>query len=209
MSEPYPFIRLLGDLRRDHEKKGNGVCTIFLMDLDDFHSKIAGPLDSETKLALLGSVFDWVTRHLPDRPTVYRHGRDSLLATYWDQPLNTVLPKLSDWYPKFTATPFHAKRGPAVRFTFTGAVAEFPLQGQILEEVVREAEDAVFEGKEAGKNRILVATPRRMVTKTSHYTKLQLRRLSRLADTVGVSDAQLLREALDDLIRKYEDTRGA
>jgi hypothetical protein len=44
-----------------------------------------------------------------------------------------------------------------------------------------------------------------MITKTSHYTGTQLKRLRELAEAVGKSDAILLREALDDLLKKYND----
>jgi hypothetical protein len=40
-----------------------------------------------------------------------------------------------------------------------------------------------------------------MITKTSHYTATQLERLRTLAKTVSQSDAILLREALDDLLK--------
>ena len=41
-----------------------------------------------------------------------------------------------------------------------------------------------------------------MVTKTTHYTQGQLEGLSRLAKREGLNEATLLREALDDLLRK-------
>jgi len=44
-----------------------------------------------------------------------------------------------------------------------------------------------------------------MVTKTSHYTHEQLERLSKLAKEEGVGEVVLLREALDDLLKKYDD----
>jgi hypothetical protein len=43
-----------------------------------------------------------------------------------------------------------------------------------------------------------------MVTKTSHYAPGQLSKLRELATMKGVGDAALLREALDDLLRKYD-----
>jgi hypothetical protein len=42
-----------------------------------------------------------------------------------------------------------------------------------------------------------------MVTKTSHYTQGQLAGLARLAKRMGAGEAVLLREALDDVLRKY------
>lgn len=43
-----------------------------------------------------------------------------------------------------------------------------------------------------------------MVTKTSHYTQGQLERLAALAKRENLGEAALLREALDDLLRKYD-----
>ncbi len=42
-----------------------------------------------------------------------------------------------------------------------------------------------------------------MVTKTSHYTQGQLLGLRRLSEREGFGEAVLLREALNDLLRKY------
>ncbi|HEC22656.1 MAG TPA: ribbon-helix-helix domain-containing protein, partial [Chloroflexi bacterium] len=43
-----------------------------------------------------------------------------------------------------------------------------------------------------------------MTPKTSHYTPAQLERLKALGRQLGRSEASLLREALDDLLRKYD-----
>lgn len=48
-------------------------------------------------------------------------------------------------------------------------------------------------------------TDARMITKTSHYTATQLERLAQPAKTVKRHEASLLREALDDLLKKYND----
>ena len=42
-----------------------------------------------------------------------------------------------------------------------------------------------------------------MVSKTSHYTQTQLERLTKLAAERQFGEAELLREALDDLLGKY------
>jgi hypothetical protein len=43
-----------------------------------------------------------------------------------------------------------------------------------------------------------------MITKTSHYTYEQLQRLAELAKKEGMGEAILLREGLDDLLKKYD-----
>jgi len=48
-----------------------------------------------------------------------------------------------------------------------------------------------------------------MITKTSYYTQTQLERLSQLAKTTGRNEASILREALDDVLKKYNDRMKA
>ena len=44
--------------------------------------------------------------------------------------------------------------------------------------------------------------------KTSHYTATQLERLAHLAKAIKRTEAVLLREALDDLLKKYNARLG-
>jgi len=87
--------------------------------------------------------------------------------------------------------------------TFSVGIASFPDDGANATELVRKAGDAVYRAKETGRNKVCLAREERMVTKTSHYTQGQLDRLSKLAGREGLGEAILLREALDDLLRKY------
>ena len=65
---------------------------------------------------------------------------------------------------------------------------------------------ALYRAKLAGSNQVLLAFDERMVPKTTHYTETQLERLSNLAEELEVKEARLLREALDDIIKKYKLT---
>jgi len=69
--------------------------------------------------------------------------------------------------------------------------------------VFRKASEALYRAKTGGRNRVCLAREERMVTKTSYYTQGQLAGLSRLAKREGLNEAVMLREALDDLLRKY------
>jgi len=91
-----------------------------------------------------------------------------------------------------------------VKATVSGGVASYGDDGETWVEIVRKAEDALHRTKVGDRNRVCLAREERMVTKTSHFTQGQLKRLSQLAKGSGVTDAALLREALDDLLRKYD-----
>lgn len=189
-------------LSAEHKRHGGGPCTLVLFDLDDFFARVA-PLQDHAREELLESIVRWLKDHMPGTPSVYRHGRDSWVAAYWGIQTNEILRDLYAWHETFSGVEFSTPTAVGKTFTFTAAVAEFPTHGEALRDVLRAVEDTLFQGKSLGKNRILLVTPQKMVTKTSYYTPWQLRRLSHLARRLETTDAQLLREALDDLIWKY------
>jgi len=72
-----------------------------------------------------------------------------------------------------------------------------------VRELIRKADQAFYRAKIFGRNTIRLAYEEKMVPKTSHFTLTQLERLSNLAKRQNRGDAELLREALDDLLIKY------
>jgi predicted signal transduction protein with EAL and GGDEF domain len=86
----------------------------------------------------------------------------------------------------------------------SGGVAEYPTDGGDWESLFRRSDEAMFRAKRQGRNRICLPVSSQMVTKTSHYTQTQLEKLADLAKKTGKTEAHLLREGLDDLLRKYE-----
>jgi hypothetical protein len=91
--------------------------------------------------------------------------------------------------------------------TISIGLATYPDDGGTRQEIVRKADDALFRAKSAGKNRVGLAREEKMVPKTSHFTQGQLERLGSLSAKEGVGEAELLREALDDLLKKYQWSR--
>lgn len=89
------------------------------------------------------------------------------------------------------------------RPTLSAGVATFPDDGATKQEVVRKADDALYRGKSLGRDRVTLAREEKKVPKTTHFTQGQLDRLSALSQREGVGEAELLREALDDLLKKY------
>lgn len=87
--------------------------------------------------------------------------------------------------------------------TISAGVASFPVDGRSVGELIRKADHALYRAKVAGRNQVRLAFEERMVPKTAHFTAIQLERLSKLASERGVSEADLLREAMDELLDKY------
>jgi diguanylate cyclase (GGDEF)-like protein len=86
----------------------------------------------------------------------------------------------------------------------SGGVAEFPADGSNWADLFRKTDEALYRAKRQGRNRICLPASAQMVTKTSHFTQHQLEKLAELGKKTGKSEASLLREALDDLLRKFD-----
>lgn len=90
-----------------------------------------------------------------------------------------------------------------VYFTLSFGVASYPRDAKNVVELFRVADSALFRAKQLGKNRICLSEAESMVLKSNYFTKTQLDRLSRLSKSTDRTEAFLLREALDDLFKKY------
>ncbi len=88
--------------------------------------------------------------------------------------------------------------------SISGGVATFPMDGRTENELLRKASQALYRAKIGARGQIRLAYEERMVPKTAHFTQTQLERLSKLAEEHNVNEADLLREAVDDLLTKYE-----
>lgn len=89
------------------------------------------------------------------------------------------------------------------RLTLSAGLAACPDDGNDESAILTKANEALYRAKVAGPNKVCLAREEKMVTKTSHYTQGQLQGLARLARRMGMGEAVLLREALHDLLRKY------
>ena len=90
------------------------------------------------------------------------------------------------------------------RATATIGVANAPRDAKTAEQLMRKADLALYAAKEQGGNAVGLPPGEDMVLKSSYYSSAQLGRLRALAERAKKKEAVLLREALDDLLRKYE-----
>jgi diguanylate cyclase (GGDEF)-like protein len=95
------------------------------------------------------------------------------------------------------------KETSGIYFTLSFGVASYPRDAKNVVELLRLADSALFKAKNLGKNRICLSESESMALKSNYFTKTQLDRLSKLSKATDRTEAFLLREALDDLFRKY------
>ncbi len=98
---------------------------------------------------------------------------------------------------------------PGHRCTVTIGVANTPRDTrargpEAANELLRRADMALHAAKEQGGDTVGLTPADDMVLKSSYYGAAQLGRLKGLAERMKKKEAALLREALDDLLRKYD-----
>ena len=90
------------------------------------------------------------------------------------------------------------------RCTTSIGVASAPRDAKKAEDLVRKADLALYAAKEQGGDTVALTPEEDMVLRSSYYPAAQLARLRTLAERLKSKESVLLREALDDLIRKYD-----
>lgn len=90
------------------------------------------------------------------------------------------------------------------RCTASIGVAALPRDAKMPEELMRKADLALHAAKEQGGDTVALTPGDEMVLKSSYYGAAQLGRLKALAERHKKKEAVLLREALDDLLKKYD-----
>jgi len=86
----------------------------------------------------------------------------------------------------------------------TVGVANAPRDAKSGEQLMRKADLALYAAKEQGGNAVGLPPAEDMVLKSSYYSAAQLARLKGLAERKKTKEAVLLREALEDVLRKYD-----
>ena len=102
---------------------------------------------------------------------------------------------------------YRSSGGASLQQTISVGVSAFPDDGSRPADILRRADSAMLRAKKNGRNQVILAREEKLIPKTSHYTQAQLEKLSLIAEKEEVGEAVLLREALDDLLKKYDVDR--
>lgn len=178
--------------------------SIVLLDIDWFGkvNKAHGPTIGDEAIACLG---EHLVSSLDGSGTVYRYGGDAFMVLFDGLDKEEAFLQMEGARRTFEGNHRLGAAGETVEvsLTISGGVAAYPDDGSEVPMLVRKCNEALYRAKVRGRNKICIAREEKMVTKTTHYTQGQLEGLSRLAKREGVNEAALLREAIDDLLRKH------
>jgi diguanylate cyclase (GGDEF)-like protein len=200
------YDAFLRDVARDFrraEEEGYSIALV-LLDLDWF-ARVNKEHGSERGDAILQELAQYLCETFKGKGAVYRFGGDALMVLLPATTKEQAFLVAEQAREGFQGT--HAIAGDggkaAIALSVSGGVAAYPDDGSKDTDVIRKANEAVYRAKVSGRNKVCLAREEKMVTKTSHFTQGQLEGLSRLAKREGLNEAVLLREAVDDLLRKY------
>ena len=177
--------------------------SLFLFDLD-YLSQINKNYGREAGDSFMQQATRTIRETMPQNAIPARYGGDEFCVVLPDTRLDDAFTLVEELRRRINALKF--EKWPDMQVTCSIGLAAYPANGNSDVELFREADQALYLAKSTGRNKVaLPLADSRMVTKTSHYTTTQLERLSQLAKAVKRNEAALLREALDDLLKKYSD----
>lgn len=153
------------------------------------------------------SVLHELTRGLQDEfgemALICRYGGDAWSLLWEGMEKEQAFLSLERFREAIAGRPVGLDGDSAVVLSISAGLAASPDDGVRPQDLVNKAHEALYRAKVAGRNRVCMAREEKMVTKTSYYTQGQLMGLRRLAGRMGIKDAELLREALNDLLLKH------
>ena len=103
-----------------------------------------------------------------------------------------------------TKLDYFSTEGKPMAQAISAGVSSYPEDGSRPADIFRRADGALLRAKKSGRNLVCLAREEKLIPKTSHYTHAQLEKLSLISEVINVGEAALLREALDDLLKKYD-----
>lgn len=183
------------------EKDGGGA--LLHIDLDNFHQvnlqagREAGDEVIRTAIALMAKCAG------SDGWKVERIGGDEFALFASGMSLETAFLRADKLRLELNAGMAKAlPKGPKV--TASIGVVAAPRDAKEPLQLFKKADLALWAAKDQGSDTVALSPGDEMTLKSSYYTAAQLGRLRSLAERQKKKESVLLREALDDLLRKYD-----
>ena len=196
-----PTKRLFDATLADTVDDGAGVFSVAFLDIDRFAdvNAASGHTAGDSLLTVLAEIFTRASA--ANGSQIFRIGGDEFSVIMPATEKETAFLALESARSEFEQATSLADVKPHP--TISIGIATYPDDGSTPQEIVRKADDALFRAKSAGRNRVALAREEKKIPKTSHYTQGQLDRLTALSEKQGVGEAELIREAMDILLKQY------
>jgi diguanylate cyclase (GGDEF)-like protein len=180
--------------------------TLVIGDLDiDFFKNLNDQYGRDCGDRILEFVEDVLKKNLPESVKFKRFSDEYFVYTT-DCSLESLFMELQE-IKKTIASSHITYSDKWVTFTISGTVGELNRNAASIEKMMNILSEGLRNSKQAGRNTITFAPMEReqkMILKSSYYLKSELEGLTKLSKILERTESSLLREALDDLLRKYE-----
>ena len=133
--EEYPYSLIMIDMDK-------------LKDINDTYGHAAGDLAIRT-------LAKQIKKNTRIEDTACRYGGDEFLILLHDTPTEVANDRVESWRINLLENPILVK-GQPVTVTFTAGIATFPMHGQTLDEILHQADRALYEAKATGGNCVLM-----------------------------------------------------
>jgi diguanylate cyclase (GGDEF)-like protein len=144
---------------------GNNALSLMILDIDHFkhYNDTNGHLEGDDVLKRIGAILKGAIRE--DTDVVVRYGGEEFVILF-PGATKAVASRLAENIRRAVEThPFkHAARQPMGAVTISGGVASFPEDAKNSVALLRAADQALYEAKAAGRNRIVIASSTYVVT---------------------------------------------
>lgn len=182
------------------ESEGSGA--LLHIDLDNFH-QVNVKAGREAGDKVIRAAIAVLKRWAEDGWKVERVGGDEFALFKAGMPLESAFLRADQLRKDLNAA--LAKEAPkGIQTTVSIGVVAAPRDAKDPMGLFKKADLALFAAKDQGSNTVALAPGDEMTLKSSYYTAPQLGRLKSLAERMKKKESVLLREALDELLRKYD-----
>ena len=181
--------------------KAEQTVSVALIDVNGFHelNQTYGFEAGDRALTVLAEVIKE-----QDSGRIYRIAGDEFAVVMADTPLEQAFLKMEQVRREIEAAVGRFGLPDKRPVTVGIGVAQYPRDAKDADALIRAATSALGYCKEIGSNQVILPLNEEMVMKSCYYTGSSVRRLKVLAERLGKKESLLLREALLDLLRKYE-----
>jgi diguanylate cyclase (GGDEF)-like protein len=186
--------------------RGEGPFSIVVADIDNFknvNTSFGAGIGDEIVKKLV-SIF---ANNLSETDLISRHGDEFniLLVRKGAERSFMEMEEIRRYLSDNTFTFSDGDKKEDVYITLSFGIASCPRDARNVIELFRVADSALFRAKKMGKNKVCLSEAESMVLKSSYLTKTQVDRLAALSKETERTEAFLIREALDDLFKKYSE----
>ena len=180
---------------------GEDSCGLALLDMDHFR-ELNEEQGSDAGDALLKQVAALLSEAQPGG--AYHIGGDEFALLLRDVSLEQAFLAMEQLRARIQGAASQLRLADGRAITATLGVAQFPRDAADARVLWSKASAALQAAKEGGRNTVSLPPNEEMVMKSCYYPSSSMRKLKALAERLGRKESPLLREALDDLFRKYD-----